>query len=122
MRWVREHRLIGTRLALFALALQLILSFGHVHSEDFGFVGPAHAVTVSAPSTGAPAGDLDEAPGHDYCALCATLALASTLTLPAPPALPMPVIEAPRWDIVASAEQIDFDLHAAFQARAPPAA
>jgi len=34
MRWVRGHRRVGACVALFALALQLVLSFGHIHLAD----------------------------------------------------------------------------------------
>jgi hypothetical protein len=43
MSWVRTHRRIGGTLALFALALQLVLSFGHVHPRDFAGI-PGSAV------------------------------------------------------------------------------
>ena len=33
MRWIRTHRRLGSRLALFALAVQLVVSFGHVHLD-----------------------------------------------------------------------------------------
>ena len=38
MRWFWANRIFGGRLALFALAVQLALSFGHIHREDiFGY-------------------------------------------------------------------------------------
>ena len=43
----RIGRKWGGCLALFALALQLILSFGHVHTEDLGLAAPAEAVSIA---------------------------------------------------------------------------
>ena len=34
MYWVRSNRRFGSWAALFALAIQLVLSFGHIHIED----------------------------------------------------------------------------------------
>ena len=34
MHWVRSNRYFGSWAALFALAIQLVLSFGHIHFED----------------------------------------------------------------------------------------
>ena len=37
MHWVRANRRIGAWVALFALSLQLVLSFGHVHAHSAAF-------------------------------------------------------------------------------------
>ena len=34
MRWFRANKTFGSRLALFALAVQFVLAFGHIHHED----------------------------------------------------------------------------------------
>jgi hypothetical protein len=58
---------VGSRLALFALALQIVFSFGHVHLGDFkhGGRGVAVAGTPAGPSapTQQPVSDAD-----NYCA------------------------------------------------------
>jgi hypothetical protein len=107
-------------LALFALALQLALSFGHVHLHDIGSTGVKVAGTQapSAPSSpDHPAGDAD-----DYCAICATIHLASTSFLPDAPQLPVPFVS----------QTVEHFHHVAFisvarqrtpfQSRAPPLA
>ncbi len=63
MRWSRINRRWGGRLALFALALQLGLSFGHIHAEDLGLATSTNAVAyhvnTSAADDGLPAQDRD---------------------------------------------------------------
>ena len=42
MRWFRANRILGSRLALFALAVQFVLAFGHIHHDDiYGSARPA---------------------------------------------------------------------------------
>jgi Protein of unknown function (DUF2946) len=93
MRWVRTNRRCGGWLALAALALQIALSFGHIHLNGVRG-GLADAVAAqskaSAPQPSPaqhPASDAD-----DYCAICATIHLASTSFLPDVPPLPVPFV------------------------------
>ena len=119
MSWVRTHRRFGGTLALFALALQLVLSFGHVHERDFaGIPGSAVAqAQVTVPH--GPDGDAaDQA--NDYCLVCSTVALSGTLVLPVLPAL-LPAansISVSHWYRLA--DRRDRFEHALFSARAPP--
>jgi hypothetical protein len=120
MNWVRTHRRIGGTLALFALALQLVLSFGHVHARDFAGIpgSPVALAQVTAPH-GGPAGDAaDQADA--YCLVCAAVALSGTLVLPVLPALLPPAnsITVSHWYRLAN--QSDRFEHALFSARAPP--
>src|SRR5258708_34669461 len=48
MLWVRTNRRIGAAVALFALAVQLALSFGHVHLDKAALFAPA---AIAAPQT-----------------------------------------------------------------------
>jgi hypothetical protein len=83
MHWWRINRRFGEWLALTTLALQLALSFGHVHAEDFAGAG-RHSAMVAAAANGAP-----WCPGdHDGCAVCATVHMLGSLVAPVPPALP----------------------------------
>jgi hypothetical protein len=126
MRWFRANRKIGGRLALFALALQLVLSFGHIHREDiYGYgYGPASAA-ASAPATiQSPAFPSDQPTKHgdDYCAVCAAMSLLGNSFAATPPQLPVPFVSH-------AAEQIDrvatifiATPRASYQSRAPPTA
>jgi hypothetical protein len=120
MGLVRTHRKFCGALALFALALQLVLSFGHVHLRDFaGIPGKAVAQTqVTAPH--GPQGDTADHASDDYCLVCATVALSGTLVLPALPVLPPQSnsFEVSHW--YRFADRRDPVDHALFSARAPP--
>jgi Protein of unknown function (DUF2946) len=100
------------------MALQLALSFGHVHLHDIGSTVVRVAGTHSPstpPSPDHPADDAD-----DYCAICATIHLASTTFLPQPVQLTVlfvarPVEHIDRVTTVFAAPHRSF-----FQSRAPP--
>jgi len=95
MRWFRANKRFCGWLALFALAVQIDLSFGHVHADDFG---RGSTVVILSGATGPDAGpaptSADNRPlglADDYCAICAIIALDGSLFLPEPPALALPV-------------------------------
>jgi hypothetical protein len=123
MRWFRINRQWGGRLALFALALQLVLSFGHIHAEDLGLAAPA-AITHAQSGTaggGAPSPH-DRGDTHDVCAICATLNLTATSLVPLVAALALPAAHDWVWSAAIAAPPARFDLARSFQARAPPLA
>ncbi len=117
MRGVRQHRRWGGLLALFALALQLVLSAGHLH------VG-VHAVSPALAATQAVDNPADHHDGHDerFCDLCAILHALGSAPLPLPPRVPLPPsagrphVEPPHLIAVAAFPA------ASFQPRAPPTA
>ncbi len=90
MRWFRSHRLEVAALALFALACQFVLSFGHVHLDrTAGFstgrsIAAAVGSAIAAPAGKVTLADLPTSPreknpdglGDDFCAICANISLA----------------------------------------------
>ena len=117
MHWIRSQARKLSLLALFALAMQFGLSFGHVHAHE----APASAVSQNASTnTPAPDTDHDHDAGKDICAICATVAMANALLDATPPLLPLPA------SIHATRLTATFDIavmpprHAAFRSRAPP--
>ena len=123
MRGLRSIRRFGAGLGLFALLLQLTLSFGHIHPEDL--LGAS--ASALADEVGSALADRDQdrhAPGapHDDCPICAAMHLAGTIVLPDPPALAVPTAFT-----VATFAAEDFvttvvPRRLPFQTRAPPAA
>ena len=121
MQWLRSRLRLGSWLALFALAVQLVLTFGHAHLDGAG----RHSSTTIEASAGTatPASNNGSPGADDYCALCALAHLAGTLLLPAPAALSLPVVftqshrPEPPLRIALSASP-----SAPFAARAPPVA
>ena len=122
MRWIRMNRQLGARLALFALALQLVLSFGHIHAGDLGIAAPANATSIAhnpANGEGSPP-PLDRDDRNDVCAICATLSLTSTSLLPIVASLVLPVAYEWEWPADILTTQVNFDLESYYRARAPP--
>src|SRR5262245_1993641 len=127
MRWFRSRSRLGAYLALFALAFQLAVSFGHVHLK--GVAPPSVGTGVLAGARPSPA-DLNapskpaghEHPADDHCPICTLIHLAGALVPAEAPSLPLPTVFG-RLRLELAAE---FDLtapHAAlFRARAPPIA
>jgi hypothetical protein len=128
MHWFRSHTRLGSWLALLALAVQLAVSFGHVHLDRSApFSGHAAVLLGTDASTGAQAASLpasDESPAldGDYCAICALIHLAGTVVATEPPSLPLPAV----FGRTQSEAAVEFGLtaphHALFAARAPPIA
>jgi hypothetical protein len=111
-------------LAFFALACQLLLSFGHVHVGKFSGGSAAWAAAQSGHASAdvPPLSPRKNPTGlaGDFCAICANISLAGTLILPI-----LAIILAPRlsteilpWSLAAS-EPASFD-HLPFRARGPP--
>jgi len=127
MRWFRSHIQAGSRLALFALAVQVILCFGHIDCADLGLTTPGAAAVVSADGAGtSPSGkSTQDQPNQSTdrgCPICALIQLASVSAPPAPPLLPAPAtfahVRPPAPDDILLAASPHFH----FNARAPPCA
>src|SRR4029450_12043390 len=113
MGWFRSRSRVGSYLALFALAVQFVVSFGPVHLE--------HMVPVSADATALasaqPSGDDLNAPSSpagredladDCCPICTLIQLAGALGPAETPSLALPSVFG-RLRLEAAAE---FDLTA----------
>jgi hypothetical protein len=109
----------GATLALLALALQLVLTFGHFHPEDFAASSQMARLGAAAPDRSGPL--LPALPGHDDCALCVNLSIANSTALAAPPAVPPPaqIGEAPLP--LRPAPRLLSAAFTLFRSRAPPA-
>ena len=124
MHWFRSRSRWGSYLALFALAFQLALTFGHVH-----LVTPHSAGKLALGSANA-SNDVRTAPADptkpehradDRCPICTLIHLAGALTAE-PPSLPLPHVSGR----LATKTAVTFDFsepqRALFAARAPPIA
>ena len=80
MRWFRRHGQFGSWCALVALAVQLVLSFGHLHIVGSAAAAAALAQAAESTSTSpeAPANPVKHV--ADYCTICASIHLAGLLT------------------------------------------
>jgi hypothetical protein len=121
MRWFRRHIGLGSRLALFALAVQLVLSFGHVHVVKLAPASSQAGISLAQvpDQGGAPTRDRHTG-ANDFCAICATVSLVASSVLPTASSVLPPVWRAHRWPSDVVDTQISFDPFVSFQARAPP--
>jgi len=119
MHWFRWSQGRTTYVALFALALQLLLSFGHVHLEDLALGKTTTAAAQKASESREPAGTVPDR--DEGCAICAIIGLAGTPLIADAPALLFADAQhaALLPDLVAVL--VSDHTRAQFQARAPPA-
>lgn len=133
MKWFRSNIRHGARLALFAMLVQLALTFGHSHW--FAQAAPLAQSSLQQIDSGKSIASIDRAavekqspgvpdreqPGEDNCAICAVVAMAGTVVSATPPLLLLPQA----IDLLYRTTDAEF-LHlksagTAFQPRAPPA-
>ncbi|MGH6711825.1 MAG: DUF2946 family protein [Bradyrhizobium sp.] len=135
MKWFRNNVKHGSRLALLALAIQFVLSFGHFHA-----VAAAPAITaslaqadldyaqiLSSPDAAGQVAQQPQPANHDTdqpnepCAICAVISLANNLVFSTPPLLLLPqAVELLYLTVDAEFAHLN-SVHTAFQSRAPPA-
>jgi hypothetical protein len=89
MKWFRTHIRTGSRLALFALVIQFVLTAGHVHI-DTAHAAPAGSAIASVQPSGTDPAPAPHRPHADTCGICAVKALASTMLFATPPVLLLP--------------------------------
>jgi len=134
MNWFRKHVKTGSRLALFALAIQFALSFGHFHGEvaraapalRSGLADTDLAIAAALAAQEAPSEAAPQPSNHDTdrnasdCAICAVLSLANNFLFATPPLLELPqAVELLHLTTGAEFTHLG-SLHPAFQSRAPP--
>jgi hypothetical protein len=102
------------------MALQLVLSLGHVHLEKLAS-GPAIA-SMAASTAPSPQQNPIQHPANeaDFCLICATIHLASSSFLPNAPLLPVPFASRTIEDFSHFTSVSVSPRRAAFQSRAPP--
>lgn len=133
MMWVRSNIQHGARLALFALLVQFALTFGHSHAvaqaaplvRSSQQQADSHkrntAIDHVSVDKQSPAGPDREQPGDDNCAICAMVAMASTVVFATAPLLELP--QAVQLLYLTTDAEFSHLKSAglAFQPRAPPA-
>jgi hypothetical protein len=127
MRWIRTNRRHGAWCALLAMAIQIIVSFGHAHGIE-GFRQGAFLPQATAGSHNQLTNNPDDPNSKpvrlafDHCAICEAVKMGASV---------MPA-DAPRSGVPVDVTQVQFSPHAEaplstsghllFQARAPPSA
>jgi hypothetical protein len=131
MKWFRSNIKTGSRLALFALAIQFALSFGHFHeaAAQTPRSGPAGADLAHAALDATCEVQQQQPSDHDTdqhtahaCVVCAVNSLAKHFRFATSPLLELPQA----IKLLHLATDAEFahlgSLHPVFQSRAPPAA
>lgn len=122
MGWVWLHRRHGALLALIALAVQIVVAFGHVHlhglAQNSHSTSAAERAVLADSKSHAPA--QIPADNDDYCAICASIFLASSAFAPAPPQLLIPANFQRVEHCFNAASPVAEPLRLAFRSRAPP--
>jgi Protein of unknown function (DUF2946) len=137
MKWFRRHLKHGSRLALFALAIQFALSFGHFHTfaaqaapaiatgltqADLDYtkiLAAQHTVSKAEQKQRPATPDTDHS--ADACAVCTVISLAGNGLFSTPPLLQLPQAVELLY-LTTDAEFVHLNsVHPAFQSRAPPA-
>jgi hypothetical protein len=136
MKWFRSNIRPMARLAVLALAMQFLLSFGHFHGDSAQAASALadatrsgfHKVTrlamhLTAPhKTSSPFNHRPDGQPADDCAICAVMALAGAVVVATPPDLSAPQATAFTY-LTAAADFADFNsVRVAFQPRGPPLA
>jgi hypothetical protein len=129
MRWFRSNRSLGGYLALFALGLQFVVSFAHIHPEDLGSsvnIGFSSRLTTGqksieadGSSTTAP-DDHDNGLPHNDCPICTSLQIAASALISPPPVISVPTV---LWSVLLQPIKefrIQLARYCSFRTRAPP--
>jgi hypothetical protein len=124
MGWWRYRR-GAAGLGLFALSLQLLLSFGHIHLDALvsGSSTPQAAAEQARSDAGHDRGHGQVPPGlpDDDCPICQAMHIAAAGLLPAPPAVPVPYqFDRLSPDSALKRVSVQSLRHVLFQTRAPP--
>jgi hypothetical protein len=145
MKWFRSNIKHGSRLALLALAIQFVLSFGHFHglaaqatpAIQSGLLHSSQLQLSPAPfeasrANGLAATDMASLPQQrqkpgsdrdsdsDGCAICAVTAMANAVLFSTPPLLELPQAVELLY-LTTDAEFVHLNsVRVAFQPRAPP--
>jgi hypothetical protein len=122
MHWVRTNRRFGAWCALAAIALQVILSFGHAHRIEGFRPGALFQAAVHAQTT-VEQGDPASKPAGltvEYCAICVVIKMGASAVQPEAPASGAPITPGKvRFAPYAEASAWTLE-RLLFQARAPP--
>jgi hypothetical protein len=127
MGWIRSNRRPSAWAALFALALQLYLSFGHIHPDDiYGPLGESLMVAeaVVLPSAQSVRSIPVGQPWYASDALCpiceTTYFLSTSFTAEAPQVSPLPFVALSVEHSTLVTALFVAPRRAAFQSRGPP--
>jgi hypothetical protein len=117
MNWLRSKAKRLSLLALFALALQFGLSFGHFHND---LAIAASLSSSQSPLASTPDTDHDQDVHRDLCAICSAVAMTSSAVAATAPSLPLPPSFVSLQTALHPESVAPASRRGAFRSRAPP--
>jgi hypothetical protein len=121
MAWWRSRRRGGAGLALLALAVQIVLSFGHLHLQDLQ-PGLAAATAYAEPFDRAPAHRQGPGVPDNGCPICIAMHLTASGVVSVPPAVVVPSEYNRIAHQTSAMRRFSPARYVLFRTRAPPAA
>ena len=120
MRWFRSNVRSGAWFALIAMALQLALTFGHMHLRVAASAQLAANATITLPD----GSSLPTKPRlvHDNCAVCTMIQMAGAIALAAAASLSLLALLASTPLTISVEGELAASPPLPFQARGPPIA
>jgi hypothetical protein len=122
MHWFRSIGRFGAGLGLFALLLQIALSFDHIHPDELQSRSLVSLVDQLAAKARLPLPDQAPGSSHDNCPICSVMHLAGAIVLPSLPSLLLPAQFTMASLAADDLSYIPITRRLAFQTRAPPTA
>ena len=122
MRWFRDHIRRGSWFALIALAINLGLSFGHIHAIDGKGFGHRFAsiAAIASPDDGQTPGHHEGDQADLLCPICMAASAVGHALASAQPALPLALAELAIDPTIEQDFAVPQPPRAAFQSRGPP--
>ena len=109
-------------LAVMAMVIQFIASYGHIHPQEFRVLWHGHGAPILVAQSGSmtPVGD-GVAPDTD-CPICASISMLGSSALPEGLRVPTPSLQASTTLIAIAAFHLTAPPHLLFDTRGPPLA
>jgi hypothetical protein len=107
-------------LALLAMMIQFIASYGHIHPQDFRPLLQGHGAPAITAPNGTGSGLGDGLVGDADCPVCASISLLGSSALPDSIRLPMPSSQASGAIVAFDALHLTAPPHLLFDTRGPP--
>jgi hypothetical protein len=107
-------------LALLAMMIQFVASYGHIHPQDFRLALQGHGTPAITAPNGTGSGLGDGMAADIDCPVCASISLLGSSALPDGVRVPMPPSQASSAIIAFDALHLTLPPHLLFETRGPP--
>jgi hypothetical protein len=107
-------------LALLAMMIQFVASYGHIHPQEFRGMLQGHGTPVVTAPNGTGSGLGDGLAADTDCPICASISLLGSSALPDGIRVPMPSSQASTAVVAFDALHLTLPPHLLFETRGPP--